>query len=163
MRHLTLTVLCATILFASSECDNEADPPPPIGHLKLTVTYPEAVVENDSLYFIQVPGVGAVARLYDKDARCKGYKDAKLDIAWIGDKPVKSNYEQWSNENGEILFKDIPAEEYFLIVYAGQLYKYTEKYIEVSGGDTLKLTKNFSPELAFVKDLEPWDYGMPLN
>ena len=161
MKQLALTVLCVAILLTSSQCDNEADPPN--GHLKLTVTYPEAVVENDSLYFIQVPGVGAIARLYDKDARCKGYLDAKLDIAFIGDQPVISIYEQLSNEMGEVLFKDIPAGEYYLVVYARQLYKYTEKYIEVNSGDTLKLTKNFTDDLTFYEDLEPWDHEVPSN
>ena len=159
MKQLALTVLCFIILLTSSECDNEADPP--IGHLKLTVTYPEAVVENDSLYFIQVPGVGAEVRLYDKDAQCTGYRDAKIDVAWIEGKPVGSKYVQLSNEMGEILFNDIPAGEYYLVVYARQLSKYTEKYIEVNGGDTLKLTKNFTDDLTFYEDLEPWDHKVP--
>lgn len=161
MKHLSLTVLCITILLTSSECRKE--PVPLIGHLKLTVTYPEAVVENGMLYFIQVPGVGAEVSLYDKDAICKGYKDAMLGIAWLTDKYVSPEYKQWSNEKGEVLFKDIPVGEYFLIVYARQWSKYTEKYIEVIGGDTLKLTKNFTSDLAFYEDLEPWDYEVPAN
>ena len=163
MRHLNLAVFCLTFLLTSSECtnENEADPEPTFGHLKLTVTYPEMVIESDTMYWFQVPGVGAVARLYDEDARCKGYKDAMLDVVWIGDNFATSKYRLYSNENGEILFTDIPSGKYFLIVYARQLYKYTEKYIEVKGGDTLKLTKVFTPDLSFVKDLEPWDYVMP--
>ena len=159
MKQLTLSVLCFIILLTTFECDNEADPP--IGHLKLTVTYPEAVVENDSLYFIQVPGVGAVARLYDKDARCNGYLDARVGVAWIGDKAAVWKYVQLSNETGEILFNDIPAGEYYLLVYARQLSKYTEKYIEVKGGDTLELAKDFTASGTFYEDLEPWDYVMP--
>lgn len=159
MRLLTLTALCGIILLTSSHCENKSDPPN--GHLKLAVTYPEAVVENDTIYWIQVPGVGAEVRLYDGEARCDGYRDAKIDVAWIGNDATYSLYTKVSNEEGEVIFKDIPAGEYYLIVYAGKLYKYSEKYIELIGGDTLSLSKDFSPELAFVKDLEPWDYEMP--
>ena len=161
MKHLSLTVLCITILLTSSQCDNEVDLP--YGHLKLTVSYPEVVVENDTFYFIQVPGVGAEARLYDKDAKCMGYRDAMLDVAWIGDDPASSKYVQLSNEQGEVLFKDIPVGEYYFVVYARQWSKYTEKYIEVNGGDTLKLIKNFTADLTFYEDLEPWDYEVPAN
>ena len=163
MKQFTLTVLCFIILLTSSECDNEADPPPPIGHLKLTVTYPEVVIENDTMYWIQVPGVGAEARLYNKDARCIGYKDVGFGIAYIGDKSVQCKYVLHVNEKGEIILKDILAGEYYLTVYARQLYKYTEKYIEVAVGDTLKLIKNFTASGSFFKDLEPWDYEMPEN
>jgi hypothetical protein len=160
MRYFTLTVLCATLLLTSSQCDKSD---PPNGNLNLTVTYPEAVVENGSISWIQVPANGAEARLYDKDAICKGYKDAMLDIVWIGDDYTTSKYMLVSNEEGKVVFDDIPAGEYFLIVYAGQLYKYTEKYIEVVGGDTLMLAKDFTASLTFFKDLEPWDYEMPTN
>jgi hypothetical protein len=127
------------------------------------VTYPEAVVENGTITFVPVPANGAQARLYDKDAICLGYKDAMLNLVKIGDEYATSKYLIISNENGEILFKDIPSGEYFLIVYAGQLYRYSEKYIEVNGGDTLKLVKDFSASLSFYKDLEPWDYESPTN
>ena len=161
MKNIYLTSLCIAILLTSSQCDNEVDPPN--GHLKLTVTYPEAVTETDSLYFIQVPGVGAEARLYDKDARCLGYKDAGFGIAYIGANSVQCIYVLQVNENGEILFEDIEAGEYYLTVYARQIYKYTQKYIEIPVGDTLKLTKDFTPELYFFEDLEPWDYEMAVN
>jgi len=159
MRHVTLIMVCVTILLTSSQCDNGADLPN--GHLKLKVTYPEVIIESDTVYWIQVPGVGAEVRLYDKDAICKGYKDAMLDIVWIGDDYATSMYSLDSNEKGETLFKDIPSGEYFLIVFARQVSSYTEKYIEVYGGDTLKLTKVFSPNASFHEDLEPWDYIMP--
>ena len=161
MKYFTLSVLCATLFLTSSQCDKTDPPDPPNGHLKLTVTYPEIIIENDTVYYIHVPGFGAEARLFDKDARCKGYTDAKLGIAFIGDEPVFSKYEQYSNEKGEVLFKDIPAEEYFLIVCARQLHRYTEKYIKVNGGDTLKLKKDFTPDGSFYEDLEPWDYEVP--
>jgi len=160
MRCIGLIVLCATSLIASLQC-SKVDPPN--GHIILTVTYPEAVVENGSISWIQVPANGAEARLYDKDAICLGYKDAMLNIVKIGDHYVTSEYLVVSNEKGEILFKDIPSGEYFLIVFARQLYKYSEKYIEVTGGDTLKLEKDFTASLTFFEDLEPWDYEMPTN
>jgi len=113
MKHLSLTSLCIAILLISSQCDNETDPP--IGHLKLTVTYPEAVVVPDQLtYWIQVPGVGAEARLYDKDARCLGYKDAGFGIAYIGANSITSLYISHANENGEILFEDIEPWDYVM-------------------------------------------------
>ncbi len=143
-----------------SGCEEESDPN---GHLKLSVTYPEAVVENGTISWIQVPADGAEARLYEKDAICLGYKDAMLNLVKIGDHYATSEYQLVSNEQGEVLFCDIPSGEYFLIVYARQISKYTEKYIEVHGGDTLKLKKDFTPEGSFFKDLEPWDYVMPEN
>ena len=129
--------------------------------MKFTVNYPEVIIESDTVYWIQVPGAGAEVRLYDKDAICKGYKDAMLDIVWIGDDFATSKYRLYSNEKGEILFTDIPSGKYFLIVYARQLYKYSEKYIEVIGSDTLKLAKDFTADSRFLNDLEPWDYVMP--
>ncbi|RLD31399.1 MAG: hypothetical protein DRI83_12475 [Bacteroidetes bacterium] len=160
MKQIALTVLCIIILLTSSGCEKESQ----IGHLKITVTYPEAVVIPDQpTYFIQVPGVGAEVRLYDKDAQCWGYRDAMIDVAWIDGKPTGSKYALRSDEKGEVLFKDIPAGEYYLVVFARQLVKYTEKYIEVNGGDTLKLTKNFTSSGSFFKDLEPWDYEVPEN
>jgi hypothetical protein len=138
-------------------CEKE----PENGHLKLNVTYPEAVVENGMLYFIPVPGVGAEARLYEKQARCIGYKNAGFGIAHIGENSVQSLYVSLANEKGEILFEDIEAGEYYLTVYARQQYKYTQKYIEIPSGDTLRLNKDFTPELSFFEDLEPWDYEMP--
>ena len=153
-------MLLLTIALILSGCEEE----PANGHLKVTVTYPEAVVVPDQItYFVQVPGVGAEARLYDKDAQCWGYRDAMIDVAWIEGKPTGSKYALRSDEKGEVLFKDIPTGEYYLVVYARQLTKYTEKYIEVYSGDTLKLTKNFTDDLGFFKDLEPWDYEVPEN
>ena len=161
MKQIALAVLCLLILLTGFGCEKSD---PPNGHLKITVTYPEAVVvPNQPTYFIPVPADGAVARLYDKDAICLGYKDALLNLVKIGDDYATSLYKQGVNEKGEILFNDIPAGEYYLIVYARQLYKHTEKYIEVTGGDTLKLSKDFTPEGSFFKDLEPWDYIMPVN
>ena len=132
--------------------------------MKLSVTYPEAVVVPDQLtYFIQVPGVGAEVRLYDKEAICLGYKDAMLNLVKIDGQYSTSEYQLVSDEKGEVLFSDIPAGEYFLIVYARQITKYTEKYIEVTGDDTLKLTKDFTDDGAYYKDLEPWDHTVPPN
>ena len=158
MKQIAITVFCTIIILAGSGCEKE----PPCGHIKLSLTYPEAVVIPDQpLSFIRVPASGAEARLYDKDANCLGYTDALLNLVKIGDRYATSEYLLVSNEKGEVLFKDIPAGEYFLIVFARQLYKYTEKYIEVADGDTLILVKDFTPELAFSNDLEPWDYEVP--
>ncbi len=151
-----------TIMLIFSGCKKDTDPL--IGHLKLMVTYPEAVVTPDQpTYFIQVPGVGAVARLYDKDAECLGYKDAGLGRAKIGDELAPWKYVVSSNERGEILFENIEAGEFYLTVYARQLYKYTQKYIKVNSGDTLKLAKDFTVDGAYFEDLEPWDYEVPVN
>ncbi len=153
-----ISLLLTTIIILSG-CEKDPDPN---GHLKLTVTYPEAVVVPDQLtYFIPAPAEGAEARLYDKDAQCWGIRDARIDVAWIEGKPTGSKYALRSDEKGEVVFNDIPAGEYYLVVYARELYKYTEKYIEVKGGDTLKLTKDFTPAAQFTNDLEPWDYEMP--
>jgi len=161
MRHLFLSVLCITIILTSSQCEKEVVPP--YGHLKLDVSYPELVVENDTFYFVKVPGVGAEVSLYDKETICKGYKDAMLGIAWLTDKYVSPEYKKWSNEEGEVLFKDIPVGEYYFVIYARHWSKFTEKNIKVFGGDTLKLIKNFTSDLTFYEDLEPWDYEMPTN
>jgi len=149
-----------TIILILSGCEKEPVPDPN-GHLKLTVMYPEMIITSDTVYWIPVPGVGAEARLYDKDAICLGYKDAMLNLVRIGDSYTMSEYKLVADEKGEVLFSNIPSGEYFLIVFARKRYSYTEKYIEVTGGDTLKLTKVFSPALRFNEDLEPWDYVMP--
>ena len=162
MRHLNLAALCVIILLSSSQCDTEVDPPPQFGHVKLTVTYPEPVIINGSLEgFAPAPGVGAEVWLYDGDAICRGYRDVRAGgHAWIGLELAPVLYTQQSNEQGEILFTNIPEGKYFLLIYARQLYKYTEKYFEVNGGDTLKLVKDFTPSATFYEDLEPWDYEM---
>jgi len=161
-RLITLLVLCSAIILSSSECNTDTDPL--IGHIKLLVTYPEAVVVPDQpTYFIQVPGVGAVARLYDKDAECTGYKDAGFGIAYIDGELALSKYVATANDEGEILFENIEAGVYYLTVYAREIYKYTEKYIDVPAGDSLNLIKDFTPSGSFFKDLEPWDYEMPTN
>lgn len=160
MKQIVYTVLCVIILLISSSCEKDS----PVGHLKITVTYPEAVVIPDQpTYFIQVPAAGAVARMYDKAAQCLGIRDARIDVAWIDGDAVFSLYRQTTNENGEVLFNDIPVGEYYIVVFAGELYKYTEKYIEVISGDTLKLAKDFTPAAHFTNGLEPWDYVMPTN
>jgi hypothetical protein len=84
-----------------------------------------------------------------------------LNLVKVGDQYTTSKHSLISNEKGEALFNGIPAGEYFLIVYARQLSKYTEKYIEVKGGDTLKLAKYFTEDIGYHKQLEPWDYVMP--
>ena len=158
MKQISIAGFCTIIVLPGSGCEKE----PTNGHIKVAVTYPEAVVIPDQpLSFIKVPANGAEVRLYDKDAICLGYTDALLNLVKIGDEYSMSEYLLVSNEKGEVLFEDIPAGEYFLIVFARQLYKYTEKYIEVTGGDTLILAKDFTPELAFSNDLEPWDYEVP--
>jgi len=158
MKQIAITVFCTIIIFTGSGCEKE----PSNGHIKLSVTYPEAVVIPDQpLSFIKVPASGAEVRLYDKEAICLGYKDAMLNLVKIGDEYSMSEYLLVSNEKGEVLFEDIPAGEYFLIVFARKLLKYTEKYIEVTGGDTLILAKDFTPDLGFSKDLEPWDHEVP--
>ena len=160
MRNATLAIIFASVLFTSTQCES-ADAP--YGHVKVIVNYPETVIENGTITRIQVPGVGAEVRLYDKDAQCWGIRDARIDVAWIDGEPVGSIYAHFSNENGEVLFGDIPTGEYYLVVFAKQLSKYTEKYIEVVGRDTLKLLKNFTDDGAFYNKLEPWDYEVPEN
>jgi hypothetical protein len=160
MKQFAITIICLLVVLTSSQCEKVT----PTGHLKVAVTYPEAVVIPDQqTYFIQVPADGAEVRLYDKDAICLGYKDAMLNLVKNDGQYETSLYAQRTNEKGEVLFENIPTGEYFLIVYARSLYKYTEKYIEVKGVDTLKLSKDFTPAAQFTNDLEPWDYEMPEN
>lgn len=160
MKSYNIAALVLIILLGSNGCDEES----PYGLIKLSVTYPEAVVVPDQqTYFIQVPGVGAEVRLYDNEAICLGYKDAMLNLVKIGDEYATSKYLLLTNEMGEVLFEDIPAGEYFLIVYARQITKYSQKYIKVDSGDTLILTKDFTDDGAYYKDLEPWDHTVPPN
>lgn len=160
MKIISIAELGLIVLLACYGCEKQT----PYGHLRLNVTYPEAVVVPDQqTYFIQVPGVGAEVRLYDKNAICLGYKDAMLNLVKIGDEYATSKYLEVSNEMGEVLFENIPAGEYFLIVYARQITKYTEKYIQVNSGDTLILSKDFTDDGAYYKDLEPWDHTVPSN
>lgn len=157
MRTILVTFFMP-LLLTSSGCEKES----PIGHLNLKVTYPEAIVIPDQpTYFKQVPGEGAEARLYEKQARCIGFKNAGFGIAHIGEESVGCLYVFNANEKGEILFKNIEAGEYYLTIYARKLSKYTEKYIEIYIDDTLSLKKDFTPEGAYFEDLEPWDYVMP--
>ncbi len=159
MKYLSISLLSISILLTSSQCDNEVVSP--YGQLKLNVTFPEVVHEADTFYYVPVPGGGAEARLYDKEAICLGYKDAMLNLVKIGGQYASSMYLLVSNEQGEVLFNDIPSGDYYLVVFTRQLSKYTEKYIEVKGGDTLKLVKNFTPDLTYWEDLEPWDHEVP--
>ena len=99
--------------------------------------------------------------MYDKGAVCLGYKDAMLNLVKIDDEYATSIYMQISNELGIISFNDIPAGEYLLIIYAEQLNRYTEKNIEIVGGDTLALSKKFTYDIALSGGLEPWDYEIP--
>jgi len=161
MKYLSLSLLCILILLTSSHCDNEVVSP--YGHLKLTVTYPEVVHEADTFYYVPVAGVGSEARLYDKDAYCLGYRDAMADVAWIDGKPTGSIYALNVDDKGEALFKDIPAGDYYLVIYTRKWTRYSEKYIEVIGGDTLELSKNFTASGSFDEGLEPWDYKILEN
>jgi hypothetical protein len=161
MKYLSLSLLSISILLISSHCDNEVVSP--YGHLKLTVTYPEVVHEADTFYYIPVPGVGSEARLYDKDAHCLGYRDAMIDVAWIDGNPTGSLYVLKIDDRGEALFKDILAGEYYLVIYTRKWTRYSEKYIEVKGGDTLKLSKDFTASGSFDEGLEPWDYEIHPN
>lgn len=164
MRRLAYLGLVFIILFTNSECSQETvTPESSIGHLRIFVTFPEVVYDEDGLIagFAPVPGEGAVARLYNKDARCLGYKNAGFGIAHIGENSVQSKYVWSSNERGEIFFDNIQSGEYYLTIYARELYKYTEKFIEVTVGDTLFLAKNFTPSLNIFQDLEPWNYEIP--
>ena len=158
MKQQTIAFLCIIVLLTCMKCKKESS----TGHLKLKVTYPEAVViPEQPTYFVPVPGIGADVRLYNKDAICKGYKDAMLDIVWIGDEFATSKYKSTTDEQGKVLFNNIPSGEYLLIVYARQISKYSEIYVEVNAGDTLILRKDFTPDGAFFEDLEPWDHEVP--
>jgi len=59
------------------------------------------------------------------------------------------------------VFENLMPGEYLLIVCTMKLYRYSERYIEVGDGDTLKLTKNFTPDLGYIDELEPWDHQIP--
>jgi hypothetical protein len=65
MKHQYL-LLSLLIMLSCTQCEKEST----VGHLKVIVTYPEAVYENSTISFIPVPGIGAEVRLYDKDAQC---------------------------------------------------------------------------------------------
>ncbi len=157
MKQFAVTILSLLFILSSSQCEKES----PYGHLKVTVTYPEAVYENGTKYWIDVPGMGAEVRLYDPDAQCLGIRDARIDVAWIDGNPIGADYVKISNEKGEAVFTDIPTGEYYLIVFSGEITKYTEKYIKIDSGDTLNLAKNFTPDLAYFNNLEPWDHEVP--
>ncbi len=162
-RSAIFIIISITAFLMISECDSESEPLPPeptYGSLKISVTYPEPVIVNGSLEgFQQVPGEGAVVNLYqNKDARCLGYKDAAQGFAMDEETVITPKYRMWSNLDGEIFAEDVETGEYYLTIYTVQVRKYTEKYIEITAGDTLKLKKDFTPDIAFYQDLEPWDY-----
>ena len=50
--------------------------------------------------------------------------------------------------------------EYYLVVTSIKRQRYTEKVIEITAGDTLKLQKIFTNTSLFWDSLEPWDYVM---
>ncbi len=133
--------------------------------MNITATYPEVIIDENGLHggWKQVPADGAVARLYNKDARCKGFKDVRFGLVFIGEELIFSRYDRRTNEEGIISFNNIKAGEYYLTIYAQQLYRYTEKYIEVPLGDTLKLIKDFTNASSHFKDLEPWDFVLPAD
>ena len=158
MRRYIYILICVLLALPNSQCYKE----PSFGHLKITVTYPKAVVEpNEPTYFVPAPGEGAYITLFDKDAICLGYKDATLHIAQLDDRYTGPRYSMGVGETGEAIFKNLMPGEYLMIVCARKLYKYTELHIEVGGHDTLKLTKNFTPDLGILEELEPWDYEVP--
>ena len=148
-----------TMILMLSSCDRWPD----TGNLKITVTYSEAVIDNGTISWIQVPA-GASAKLFDKDAICLGFKDARMGIGYIGDDLVLNKFSQATDEKGEIVFIGLPAGEYFLTLTTGwALAKYTEKSIEVIDGETLELVKNFTEDREYYEKLEPWDYETPDN
>ncbi len=83
------------------------------------------------------------------------------DVAWIDGEPTGSNYVLKIDDGGGALFKDILAGEYYLVIYTRKWLRYSETYIEVKGVDTLRLSKDFTSDLAFYEGLEPWDYIIP--
>ena len=166
MKRHSLFLITTFILLTSADCENEPEPEPlvsSIGNLKITITYPEAVIENgEKVGYIHVPGVGAEVSLFNNNhVKCLGYKDATLGRVLDGEVLVQPKYTICANESGEIMFQYIQAGEYYLLVVARDLYRYSEKYINVTVGDTLELIKDFSYSGSFFKDLEPWDYDMP--
>jgi hypothetical protein len=147
MKRFTVFLITAIILLTGSECENSPEPmESSIGNLKITITYPEAVIENgEKIGYKHVPGVGAeVSLFYNNNAKCLGYKDATLGRALEGDTLVQPKYVMRANEKGEIMFQFIQAGEYYLIVVARAHYSYSEKYVQVTVGDTLELKKDFS-------------------
>ncbi len=172
LRSAILIILSFVALFTTYECESETEPLPPEpepapapGHLKISVTYPEPIIINGSLEgFQQVPGEEAAVILYqNKDARCLGYKDAAVGFAMDGDTVVLPKYRMWTNGDGEVFIENVEAGEYYLTIFTIQVHKYTEKYIEIPVGDTLELKKDFTPDVKFYEDLEPWDYEIPAD
>ncbi len=148
-----------TVFLMLSSCSRWPD----TGNLRIIVTYPEVVFEGGTISWKPVPAEGASAKLFDKNATCLGFKNARMGIGHIGDDIVIYKFKQISDEKGEIIFNGLPVGEYFLTLTAWDLSKYTEKYIEIIDGKTLELEKNFTEDLQFYEKLEPWDYEVPPN
>jgi hypothetical protein len=148
-----------TLILMLSSCSRWPD----TGNLRITVTYPEAVLEGGTISWIPVPADGASAKLFEKNATCLGFKNARMGIGHIGDDIVIYKFKQVSDEKGEIVFNGLPVGEYFLTLTAWDLSKYSEKRIEIIDGETLELVKNFTEDHQFYEKLEPWDYEVPNN
>lgn len=152
-------ILLLTLILMISGCDRWPD----TGNLKITVTYSEAVLDNGTVSWIQVPA-DASAKLFDKDAICLGFKDARMGIGYIEDDLVLNKFSQGTDEKGVIELIGLPAGEYFLTLNTGwDLATYTEKSIEIIDGETLELVKNFTADREYYEKLEPWDYEIPDN
>jgi hypothetical protein len=141
-------------------CDRDPDPElkSTIGHLKIYVTYPEVIIDSNGLYFgvRKVPGEGASAKVYNKNAVCLGYKDAQIGIAWLNEKYVTTNYYSDADEKGEIRLYNIQKGEYNIVLYSSELQRYSDTVVEVHTGDTLELSKDFTRYGRYVRAWEPW-------
>lgn len=158
MRKLLPASILMLLSISSTQCYKE----PAFGHLKINVTFPKAVVVPDQpVYFVPSPGEGASVNLFDKDAICLGYKDARAGIAWLDDNYTGAKYSKGVDETGMAVFENLMPGEYLLVVCTMKLYKYSEIHIQVGGRDTLKLTKHFTPDLSINEELEPWDHQVP--
>ena len=163
MIKIKIVLLTFAFLFLSQSCgEDPVEPESKIGHLKITVTYPDKVLGSDGsiIDYQPAPGEGVSARLYPKGTYCLGYKDAKLDIAYLEGKIVNPKYRWTSDSLGIINFSNIRSGEYYLLLFSWKLSRYTELDIEVPLADTLGLHKDFTKYGAYVRGLEPWDETM---
>ena len=108
-----------------------------------------------------LPDTGAEARLYDKDAKCRNYRDATAYVSFIGEKSYRSIYHDKSDQDGIIVINDIPEGEYYLALTTLSYIRYSEKILTIPAKDTLELVKNFTNDGDYIELSEPWDHTIP--
>ncbi len=156
MKLTILMILNLVSFITYSSCVKEPDPKPEsiIGHLEITLKYLTNKSEDS------IPDIGSYGMIFEAEARCPDYWEAIQGFAQLDGHTVHTKLYAEANENGLVRLYGMIEGEYYLVVTSKKKKRYSEKIIEISACDTLKLQKIFTNTSLFRDSLEPWDYVM---